>query len=286
MTDMFNFEHQPARYAVMGNPVAHSKSPQIHAAFARQCGKKIAYTAIHVDVGGFDQAVGNFRAAGGQGLNITVPFKREAWELCDVRSMRATQAGAVNTLMFKPDGTLYGDNTDGVGLVRDILENHGGQIAGQRVLLLGAGGAVRGVLGPLLAERPAQLLIANRTLDKARELLAEFAPLGEIETCAYESLAGMQFNLIINGTAASLKNELPPLPECIVASQGWCYDMMYGSAPTLFMRWGERQGAAKVLDGLGMLVEQAAESFFVWHGVRPQTAPVIQTLRQTMPIDI
>ncbi len=286
MTDLFDFEPKPASYAVMGNPVAHSKSPQIHAAFARQCGKKITYTAIHVDVGGFTQAVGNFQAAGGQGLNITVPFKREAWELCDVRSMRATQAGAVNTITFKPDGTLHGDNTDGVGLVRDILDNHGGQIAGQRVLLLGAGGAVRGVLGPLLEKRPAQLIIANRTLDKARELVAEFAALGEIEACAYAALAGQEFDLIINGTAASLHNELPPLPGCILAKQAWCYDMMYGSAPTLFMRWGEGQGAAKVLDGLGMLVEQAAESFFIWQAVRPQTAPVIRVLRQALPLSI
>jgi len=285
MTDLFDFEPKPARYAVMGNPVTHSKSPQIHAAFARQCGKKITYTAIYVDIGGFTQAVGNFQAAGGQGLNITVPFKREAWELCDVRSARAAQAGAVNTLTFKLDGTLSGDNTDGAGLVRDIIGNHGGQIAGQRVLLLGAGGAVRGVSGPLLAERPAHLVIANRTLDKARELVAGFAALGEIEACAYASLAGMQFDLIINGTAASLQNELPPLPERILARQGWCYDMMYGSAPTLFMRWGERQGAARVLDGLGMLVEQAAESFFIWQAVRPQTAPVIQALRQAMSVD-
>lgn len=281
MTDLFDFERKPASYAVMGNPVAHSKSPQIHAAFARQCDKKISYTAIQVDVGGFAQALGNFQAAGGRGLNVTVPFKREAWERCDLLSTRAQQAGAVNTIAFAPHGKLHGDNTDGVGLVRDILQNHGGTIAGQRVLVLGAGGAVRGVLGPLLEQRPGQLVIANRSLDKARELVVEFAALGEIEASAYTALEGKQFDLIINGTAASLQNELPPLPGCVLADQGWCYDMMYGSAPTLFMRWGEGQGAAKVLDGLGMLVEQAAESFFIWLAVQPQTAPVIQALRQT-----
>ncbi|MEO5574026.1 MAG: shikimate dehydrogenase [Gammaproteobacteria bacterium] len=280
MTDLFDFERKPARFAVMGNPVAHSKSPQIHAAFAHQCGKKITYTAIQVDVGGFVQAAGNFQASGGQGLNITVPFKREAWELCEVRSERATQAGAVNTLSFKPDGKLHGDNTDGVGLVRDILQNHGGRIAGQRVLLLGAGGAARGALGPLLDERPAQFIIANRSLDKARELVTQFSDVGVIQACSYVALEGRQFDLIINGTAASLRNELPPLPDHVLADQGWCYDMMYGSVPSLFMRWGEAQGAAQVLDGLGMLVEQAAESFFIWQAVRPQTAPVIRTLRQ------
>lgn len=282
MTDLFDFERKPDRYAVMGNPVAHSKSPQIHAVFALECGKKITYTAIQVDVGGFAQAVGNFQAVGGQGLNVTVPFKREAWELCDVRSERAQQAGAVNTITFKSDGSLHGDNTDGVGLVRDILQNHAGCITGRRVLLLGAGGAVRGVLGPLLQEKPGQLVIANRTLDKARELAVEFSASGEIEACAYAALEGKQFDLIINGTATSLQNELPPLPEHVLADQGWCYDMMYGNAPTLFMCWGKERGAAKVLDGLGMLVEQAAESFFIWLGVRPQTAPVIEGLRQTL----
>ncbi len=282
MTDLFDFKPKPDSYGVMGNPVAHSKSPQIHAAFARQCNKKITYTAIQVDVGGFKQAVGNFQASGGQGLNVTVPFKREAWELCDMRSARAVQAGAVNTITFKPDGTLHGDNTDGVGLVRDIMQNHGGRIAGQRVLLLGAGGAARGVLGPLLEEQPAELVIANRTLDKAHELVAEFRALGEVEASAYGALEGRQFDLVINGTAASLNKELPPLPSRVLAMEGWCYDMMYGSAPTLFMRWGEEQSAAKVMDGLGMLVEQAAEAFFIWLAVRPQTASVIQALRQAL----
>lgn len=279
MTDLFDFTPKPDAYAVMGNPVAHSKSPTIHAAFARQCGQNITYTAIQVDVGGFAQALGNFQAAGGRGLNITVPFKHEAWALCDERSARAERAKAVNTILFKPDGKRYGDNTDGAGLVRDILVNHGGRIAGRRVLLLGAGGAAHGVLGPLLDERPALLVIANRTADKARELAAEFAAFGAPEGGGYPALEGRQFDLIINGTAASLHGELPPLPDGVLAADGWCYDMMYGAAPTAFVRWAREQGAARALDGLGMLVEQAAESFYLWRGVRPQTAPVIAELR-------
>lgn len=282
MTDLFDFKRTSDRYAVMGNPVAHSKSPAIHAAFARQCGQTITYTAIQVDVGGFAQAVGHFRASGGHGLNVTVPFKREAWQLCDVRSARAQRAGAVNTLSFQTDGTMHGDNTDGAGLIHDILINHAGQISGRRVLLLGAGGAARGVLGPLLEQHPAALVIANRTVDNARELAAEFAAEGKVEACAYSALAGRPFDLVINGTAASLQGELPPLPDGVLASGAWCYDMMYSAAPTAFVRWAQAHSAAKSLDGLGMLVEQAAESFYVWRGVRPDTAAVLKNLRSSL----
>ena len=282
MSSLFDFDRQEERYAVMGCPVVHSKSPLIHAAFARQFGLKISYTAIQVDAGGFPQAVGNFQAVGGKGLNITVPFKREAWLLSDVRTARAELAGAVNTLSLKPDGGRHGDNTDGIGLVRDIVQNHAGRISTQRVLLLGAGGAVRGVLGLLLEEKPAQLVIVNRDVEKARELAEIFADTGKMEVCSYAQLQGRQFDLIINGTSASLSGELPPLPEGIVAKDGWCYDMMYAATPTVFVRWGEGQGAAISLDGLGMLVEQAAESFFIWHGVRPDTAPVIKEMRSSM----
>ena len=282
MSSLFDFDRQQERYAVMGNPVAHSKSPLIHTLFARQFGLKISYTAIQVDAGGFPQAVGNFQAAGGKGLNITVPFKHEAWLLSDVRTVRAELAGAVNTLSLKPGGNRHGDNTDGAGLVRDILQNHTGRISGQRVLLLGAGGAVRGVAGPLLEENPAQLTMVNRDVEKARELATVFAGMGKIEVCAYATLAGREFDLIINGTSASLSGELPPIPNGILAQDGWCYDMMYAATPTVFVRWGEEQGAMKSLDGLGMLVEQAAESFFVWHGRRPQTAPVIEEIKETL----
>lgn len=279
MSSLFDFKPEKARYAVMGNPVAHSKSPAIHAAFARQCGHSLSYEAIHVDSGGLAQALGNFQAAGGKGVNITVPFKQEACALSEALSPRAQQAQAVNTLMFQADGTRYGDNTDGVGLVRDILRNHGGVIAGRRVLLLGAGGAARGVIGPLLAEHPARLVIANRTPDRAADLAAAFSGAGEITGGGFPALAGQSFDLIINATAASLQHDMPPLPDGIVAAGGWCYDMMYGAQPTLFMRWAEQQGAAKSLDGLGMLVEQAAEAFLLWRGILPDTAPVIAALR-------
>lgn len=286
MSSLFDFERREERYAVMGNPVAHSKSPFIHAAFARQRGHQIGYDAIQVDVGGLAQALGNFQAAGGKGVNITLPFKQEAFALCNEVSPRAQQARAVNTITFRTDGTRYGDNTDGAGLVRDILHNHSGVIARRRVLLLGAGGAARGVLGPLLAERPAQLMIANRTPDKALALAAEFsgaddgAVIGAVTGCGLPALAGTSFDLIINATAASLHRELPPLPEDVVASGGWCYDMMYSTQPTIFMRWASEHGAEKSLDGLGMLVEQAAEAFYLWRGVRPETAPVIAALRK------
>ena len=280
MSSLFDFERREERYAVMGNPVAHSQSPYIHAAFARQCGHKISYDAIQVDVGGLAQALGNFQAAGGQGVNITVPFKQEAFALCNEVSARAQQARAVNSLTFRADGTRYGDNTDGVGLVRDIVHNHGGVIAQRRVLLLGAGGAARGVVGPLLAARPAQLVIVNRTPDKALELAAEFSGASVVAGCGYPALEGKSFDLIINATAASLNKELPPLPADVVAPGGWCYDMMYSAQPTIFMRWANEHGADKALDGLGMLVEQAAEAFYLWRGVRPQTAPVIAALRK------
>lgn len=282
MPSVFDFDAAPEHYAVMGNPIAHSKSPWIHTLFAQQTGQRIVYTAIQVDPGGFKQAVGNFQASGGKGLNVTIPFKREAWELVGARSARAQLAGAVNTIMFRADGALFGDNTDGAGLIRDLRENYDTTITGRRVLILGAGGAVRGILGPLLEERPAPLVIANRTADRAAELAQEFSTLGPISGCGFDALSGKQFDLLINGTSASLHGDLPPLPDDVLAPGALCYDLMYGAQPTVFMRWAQQQGAAKVLDGLGMLVEQAAEAFFVWRGVRPHTAQVIAQLRMEL----
>jgi shikimate dehydrogenase len=270
------------RYAVMGNPIGHSKSPYIHARFAAQTGQDLGYEAILVELGGFPAAASQFGSSGGRGLNVTVPFKQEAWALATRRSERAERAGAVNTLRFEADGGLYGDNTDGVGLVRDLKDNHGVALAGRRVLLLGAGGAVRGVLAPLLTERPALLVIANRTVDKAEQLAATFADLGPVHGCGFADLAGERFDVVINGTAASLHGEMPPLPAGILAPGAVCYDMMYGKEPTPFLRWAAEAGADSVLDGLGMLVEQAAESFWLWRGVRPATAPVIAALRAAM----
>jgi shikimate dehydrogenase len=280
MSDLFDFSRRHDDYAVMGNPVAHSKSPRIHSLFAEQTGEPVHYQAIQVDPGGFSQAVGNFDANGGKGLNVTVPFKQEAWELVTERSERAERAGAVNTIKFV-DGKIYGDNTDGVGLVNDLL-NHQIAIKDKRVLLMGAGGAARGVLAPLLAQQPAQLVIVNRTAERAEELAEQFSDLGKLEGCGYDDLEARQFDLVINATAASLQGELPPLPDSLLAVDACCYDMMYGAEPTTFMQWAAQHNAGKIMDGLGMLVEQAAESFYVWRGVRPETRPVIEQLRREM----
>jgi shikimate dehydrogenase len=274
--------NQPDYYAVMGNPIAHSKSPLIHATFAQQTGQVIQYDAILVktEAGEFEKAVQAFQASGGKGLNITVPFKAAAWAYAQQRSQRAERAGAVNTLWFDGQRKCFGENTDGVGLVRDLVKNHGHQIAGQRLLILGAGGAVRGVLEPLLRENPQQCVIANRTVAKAETLAELFTSLGHLSASSYEALKGQRFDLIINGTAASLQGDLPPLPAGLLSENGGCYDMMYAATATPFMQWAESQGAKWVLDGLGMLVEQAAESFYLWRGVMPETLPVIQYVRQ------
>lgn len=279
MADPFDFE-RPQRYAVMGNPVAHSKSPEIHQQFARQFGHRLEYLAIQVDPGGFPQAVEQFRAGGGSGLNVTVPFKLEAFRLADHVSDRAELAGAVNTLKFDTDGRIFGDNTDGIGLVHDIELNLGIALRDKHILVLGAGGAVRGVLGPVFKHHPARVVIANRTVTKARDLADVFGAHGTIEVCAFDSLRGKHFDIVINGTSSSLQNELPPLPETLYARGALAYDMMYGDRPTAFMEWSALHNAARVSDGLGMLVEQAAESYFVWHGVRPDTKPVIADLRR------
>lgn len=269
----------PDRYAVMGNPVAHSKSPLIHAQFAKQTGESLVYCALQVPAGGLARAVAHFQAAGGMGLNITLPYKEEAFALAEVRTWRAEQAAAVNTLWFAGDGRRHGDNTDGVGLIRDLCQNHGISLRGKRILLLGAGGAARGVLGPLLEARPQQLICANRTASRAHELAAQFVPQGSVQARSLSQLERLEFELIINATSTSLKGEVPVLPERVLLAGGACYDMAYGDEPTAFVRWGQAHGAALSVDGLGMLVEQAAESFYCWRGVRPATAPVIKALR-------
>jgi len=281
MKDLFDFGKKIDDYAVMGNPISHSKSPSIHTLFAEQTDQSILYTAIHVDVGGFKQAVGNFAAAGGKGLNITVPFKQEAWALVTERSERAERAGAVNTIKIE-DEQLFGDNTDGVGLVNDLTVNHSIELEGKDILLMGAGGAARGVLIPLLKQNPASLFIANRTPDKAKDLADDFADAGNISGGGYDAIAELKFDVVINATAASLQGDLPPLPETLLNDNASCYDMMYSAKPTHFMRWAKEHNAAKVLDGLGMLVEQAAESFHIWRGVRPETKTVIEKLRKEL----
>lgn len=270
------------RYAVVSNPIAHSKSPWIHAAFARQTGQALTYEALLAPLDDFAATVARFRAEGGRGLNVTVPFKLEAFALADRRTPRAEAAGAVNTLAFGTDGIL-GDNTDGAGLVRDLASHLGCPPRGRRILLLGAGGATRGALLPLLDTAPADLCIANRTAHKAVELAQAFAAHAgtvRIEGCGFEALADQRFDLVINATSASLSGELPPLPPGLYAQGALAYDMMYGRGHTPFLRAALADGAARVADGLGMLVEQAAESFALWRGVRPDSAPVLAELRQ------
>lgn len=270
------------RYAVIGNPVSHSRSPAIHAAFARQTDQSLTYEALLAPVDGFAAAVEQFRAGGGRGVNVTVPFKLDAFALADSHSPRALAAGAVNTLVFRNDG-IFGDNTDGAGLVRDLGHNLACPLAGRRVLLLGAGGAARGALLPLLAERPASLTVANRTVDKAVTLVDTFRPHAAdvaLDGCGFDALAGRHFDVVINATAASLANEAPPLPPALYADGALAYDMMYGRGDTAFLAAARREGAQRLADGLGMLVEQAAESFLLWRGVRPDTAPVLVDIRR------
>ncbi|MDD0976514.1 shikimate dehydrogenase [Pseudomonas fontis] len=269
------------QYVVFGNPIGHSKSPLIHRLFAAQTGQQLEYDTLLAPLDDFTPcALGFFKQ--GLGANVTVPFKEEAYRLVDSLTPRAKRAGAVNTLSKLADGGLQGDNTDGAGLVRDLTVNAGVELAGKRILLLGAGGAVRGVLEPILAHRPASLVIANRTVEKAEQLAREFADLGPVAASGFSWLEE-PVDLIINATSASLAGELPPISASLIQpGVTVCYDMMYGKEPTPFCRWATEHGAAQVLDGLGMLAEQAAEAFFVWRGVRPDTRPVLDELRRQL----
>ena len=266
-------------YAVIGNPIKHSRSPEIHNLFAQQTNQDIVYKRILGEPGQFRENVRTFFSQGGKGLNVTVPFKQDAWQLADQLSDFTESAQSVNTLILLSDGKLRGENTDGIGLVRDIELNHGIELKDLRVLMLGAGGASRGVVRPLLHCEPAGLTIANRTADKAIKMVQQLPSTDLVYGCGLDQLAGKQFDLIINATSAGLTDEVPQIPDDIVAAGGCCYDMMYGLEPTAFVRWGLKQGATKCLDGLGMLVEQAAESFYLWRSMRPNTKPVIQALR-------
>lgn len=270
-------ESVPDRYAVIGNPIEHSKSPQVHALFAQQTGQAMHYERLLAPIDSFAESVHEFIAQGGRGANVTVPFKLEAFALAQELTPRAQAAGAVNTLSFSADG-IKGDNTDGIGLVRDITLNAGVPLRNRSVLLLGAGGAARGVILPLMEENIAGLVIANRTQPRAMELAQQFSHSGvPVSSAAFEQL-DQCFDVIINATSASLDSALPPLPDGVFGPETLAYDMMYGAQPTIFMQHAARHGAA-VRDGLGMLIEQAAESFFIWRGVRPETAPVYQWLR-------
>jgi len=274
----------PDRYAVLGNPVAHSRSPAIHAAFAQQTGQAVVYERVLAPLDSFEATVRAFASAGGCGCNVTVPFKFEAFALAPRRSERATLAGAANTLRFDAEGWLA-DNTDGVGLVRDIEHNAGVALAGRRVLLIGAGGAAAGVLGPLLAARPAQVVLANRTPAKAQVLADSHAAWAAAHGAVLSSSGlqnpGTAFDVVLNASTSSLQGAASPVPSQVLAPGALAVDLMYGAAAEPFLGWAHAAGAVG-RDGLGMLVEQAAEAFFVWRGVRPLTAQVLQMLRDQL----
>lgn len=269
------------RYAVIGNPIDHSKSPEIHTYFAEQTCQQLTYEKVLVDIGAFEERVTEFFLKGGKGLNITVPFKEEAFRFAGSLTARARLAGAVNTLALQFDGSVLGDTTDGAGLVAD-LQAHGWSLKNKKILLLGAGGAVRGVTQALLEQQPAALVIANRTTAKAQALAELFQSLGPVCASSFAELEGQHFDLVINGTSASLAGDLPPLPQSLIHSNCAVYDMMYGAEFTPFLRWAQDQGAEQLADGLGMLVEQAAESFALWRGIHPEVKPVKEALRLSL----
>ena len=271
---------QVDRYAVVGNPVAHSLSPRIHASFATQTGQDLSYEAIEIPIGAFEKGIRDLQQQGYLGVNVTVPFKREAWELCDRLSTRAENAGAVNTLSFTPDAKIAGDNTDGLGLTTDLINNLQVSIEQRKILVLGAGGAVRGVLGPILELSPRSLTIANRTIEKAKALARDFGKHGDIQVVAYDAFGSDTYDLIINGTAAGLSNEVPSIPDTVLGDGVVCYDMMYNASnATAFVDWALSRSVEQAFDGLGMLVEQAAAAFSIWRGVNPETVAVIESLR-------
>ncbi|WP_020396297.1 shikimate dehydrogenase [Thiolinea disciformis] len=269
------------QYAVIGHPVAHSKSPKIHSLFAQQTQQRLEYKAVLAPMDGFSATVRDFFLFGGLGCNVTVPFKQEAWQMAQQRSTYAEQAGAVNTLMRQADGILYGHNTDGIGLIRDLQINQQYALTNQRVLILGAGGAVRGIMQPLLETNPSEVWIANRTEATAAELVGLFERQGQVRSSGFSAIQG-RFDLIINGTSASLQGDMPPIPSTCLDADTVCYDMMYGQEPTIFLKWAKQQGAERCIDGLGMLVEQAAEAFLLWRGIRPETTSVLTTLRASL----
>lgn len=266
------------RYAVFGSPIKHSKSPKIHQLFAEQTKQMLDYSAQEVTAENFKISVASFFNKGGNGLNCTLPLKELAWAYADRSTERADLSKAVNTLALQEDGSILGDNTDGCGLITDLTVNNNIVIKDARVLILGAGGACRGILAPILEQSPHHLILVNRTVQKASDLAAEFCIFGDIEGCGFADLKKQKFDLIINATSASLNDEMPPLPDGVLTENGVCYDLAYGNRPTTFVRWGKYSKAKKSLDGLGMLVEQAAEAFFLWRKIRPKTKPVIQAL--------
>ena len=262
----------------MGYPVAHSRSPVIHRLFAQQTGQELQYELLRVAPEKLEEAVRQFQRTGGKGLNITVPHKRAVFRFVDQLSERASTAGAVNTLSFR-DNEIYGDNTDGIGLLRDLVVNLGLQLEGANILILGAGGATRGIVGPLLEMQPRNICIANRTLKRAEDLVERFGGRGSVSACSFDAVPVAEpYELIINATSAIHGGEVPPYPDAAISSQTTCYDLSYSLHPTPFCQWALDHGAAQAVMGWGMLVEQAAESFHIWRGVRPDTKPVLKQI--------
>lgn len=266
-----------AQYGVMGNPIAHSQSPFIHNEFAKQTQQAMLYQAILVQRNGFAQAVRDFQANGGQGLNITTPFKQEAWHLMTVCSERAAAARAVNTIVMREDGTLWGDNTDGIGMIRDLYDK---QIAmyGKKILILGAGGATYGIVSSLLNEKPLSITIANRTLQKAQEVVKAFSEYTNLIACELSELVDPPFDVVIHATSAGVQKTHYSFNPEILHAATCCYDLSYGPAAESFLGWARNNGVDKCYDGWGMLVEQAAEAFYIWRGVRPDTRQIQRPL--------
>ena len=281
MPSSINLDSALSNYAVFGNPINHSKSPKIHSLFAEQTGIALTYQAIEVPSDSFNEYVKSFAEQNGKGLNVTVPFKGDAFSICDSLTERAKKSGSVNTIWFNDEKEIHGDTTDGKGLLNDLTVNHELDLKNKSILVLGAGGSVRAILEPLCEQKPKQIVIANRTVSKAEELVELFSDYADIKACSYEDLNQIEqsFDLIINGTSLSLSGKLPDIPMTAINNKTSCYDLMYSDTDTVFMKWAKEQGALKVMDGLGMLVEQAAEAFLIWHSVKPETASVIKALR-------
>ncbi|GKS68435.1 shikimate dehydrogenase [Nitrosomonas sp. PY1] len=272
------------QYAVIGNPISHSRSPRIHTIFAQQTNQSMAYSAILAPLDQFKITVMQLIQQNGRGANVTVPFKLEAYQIATRLTERASLAQAVNTLKFENDEIL-GDNTDGIGLIHDITRNLAVNLAKKRILLIGAGGASRGVIMPLLQQKPIRLVVANRTFEKAKTLQQQFECYGDITACNFDNLSNQVFDIVINATSADLQNTFPDIPACIFAEDSLAYDMMYRAEPTTFLRFAQRCGVSRLADGIGMLVEQAAESFYVWRNVYPETRSIIAMLKSQAHIN-
>ncbi len=270
------------KYAVIGNPISQSKSPLIHGSFAKATNQDLEYGKIEGPLDGFEAAVRGFQASGGRGMNVTAPFKLQAFALADEKSERAQLAGAANALKFEPDGRILAENFDGIGVTNDIVRNQRMPLAGKRVLVLGAGGAVRGLLLPFLAQGPAELVIANRDAAKAAQLAQEVAAHGKVRGGGYADIGPGRFDLVVNATSASLRAELPPVSPEVFAVDGLAYELAYGKGLTPFLRLARNAGVKRLADGVGMLVEQAAEGFLWWRGVRPDTRALIEQM--TIPL--